>query len=116
LRVAIAAAGGAATAVSGAGWTNSVEEHMSEQSLRRGVHALAVEPLRMGAEGQDHYADSVLARLHEIVTSRQVAALKSRIQRLNPLEHAEEYAKLFGQLISLESYRRVLRERAIGGQ
>jgi len=116
LRVAIAAAGGAATAVSGAGWTNSVEEHMSEEPLRRGVHALAVEPLRMGAEGQDHYADSVLARLYEIVTSRQIAALKSRIQRLNPLEHAEEHARLFGELIRLESYRRVLRERAIGGQ
>jgi DNA primase len=115
LRAAIASAGGAATAVKGAGWTNSVEEHMSEESLRRGVHALAVEPLLMGVEGQEHYADSVLARLHEIVTSRQVAALKSRIQRLNPLEHAEEYARLFGELISLEGYRRVLRERAIGG-
>ncbi|MEO8889049.1 MAG: DNA primase [Jatrophihabitantaceae bacterium] len=116
LCVAISAAGGAASAVSGAGWTNSVEEHMSEQSLRQGVHALAVEPLRIGAEAQERYADSVLARLHEIVTSRQVAVLKSRIQRLNPQENAEEYNKLFGELISLEGYRRVLRERAIGDQ
>ncbi|MGH8962740.1 MAG: DNA primase [Jatrophihabitantaceae bacterium] len=116
LRAAIAAAGGTAKAVSGAGWTNSVEEHMDDESLRRGVHALAVEPLRTGVDGQERYADSVLARLQEIVTSRQVAALKSRIQRLNPLEHAAEHARLFGELISLEGYRRVLRERAIGGQ
>jgi len=45
-----------------------------------------------------------------------VAALKSRLQRLNPQENAEEHARLFGELISLESHRRVLRERAIGGQ
>jgi DNA primase len=54
--------------------------------------------------------------MHEIVTARQIAVLKSRLQRINPLESAEEHARLFGQLISLESYRRALRERAIGGQ
>ena len=116
LRSAIAAAGGASSAVSGAAWANLVEQHMTDESLRRGVHALAVEPLRTGADGQDRYADSVIARLYEIVASRQVAALKSRLQRLNPLENAEEHARLFGELISLESHRRVLRERAIGGQ
>ena len=79
------------------------------------MHALTVEPLRAGADGQERYADAVLARMHEIVISRQVAVLKGRLQRVNPLEQAEEHARLFAELIALESYRRGLRERAIGG-
>jgi DNA primase len=75
-----------------------------------------VEPLRAGAEAQDRYVDAVLARMHEIVAARQVAALKSKLQRINPQEQQDEHTRLFGELISLETYRRSLRERAIGGQ
>ena len=119
LRAAIAAAGGASAARGGPGWMSAIEAQLSDERVRRGVHALAVEPLRTGPEGgteaTDRYADSVLARLQEIVTSRQLAALKSRLQRINPQENAEEHTRLFGELIALERYRRVLRERAIGG-
>jgi DNA primase len=115
VRKAITDAGGTAAVVSGPAWTQAVAEHLDEQ-LRNGLHALVVEPLRAGADSQERYADAVLARLHEIVTSRQVAALKSKLQRINPIEQADEHARLFGELISLESYRRGLRERAIGGQ
>ena len=113
LRAAIAAAGGTGAAVAGPGWADAVEQHL-EQELRSGVHALAVEPLRSGADAQERYADAVLARMHEIIASRQVATVKSRLQRINPLEQADEHARLFGELIALESYRRGLRERAIG--
>jgi DNA primase len=116
LRQAIAAAGGTAAAVTGPAWTAAVEANLSDETLRSGVHALAVEPLRAGAETQDRYADAVLARMHEIVAARQVAALKSKLQRINPLEQQDEHTRLFGELISLETYRRSLRERAIGGQ
>ena len=111
---AIAAAGGACAGVAGPAWTSLVQGHL-EEALRSRVNALAVEPLRAGSEGQERYADAVLARMHEIVTSRQVSTLKGRLQRINPLEQAEEHARLFGELIALESYRRGLRERAIGG-
>jgi DNA primase len=113
LRSAIASAGGTAAAVAGPGWTAVIEERL-EESLRSGMHALAVEPLRSGADAQERYADAVLARMHEIVASRRVAALKSRLQRINPVEQAEEHARMFGELIALESLRRGLRERAIG--
>jgi DNA primase len=116
LRAAIAASGGAASAVAGPGWIDTVTAALTDEKLRAGVPALAVEPLRIGAEATERYADSVIARMHEIATARQIAALKSRLQRINPQEHPEEHARLFGQLISLESHRRVLRERAIGGQ
>jgi DNA primase len=113
LRAAIAAAGGTAAASAGPAWAAAVEQHL-EQALRSVVHALSFEPLRSGSEAHERYADAVLARMHEIVASRQVAAVKSRLQRINPLEQAEEHARLFGELIALEGLRRGLRERAIG--
>jgi DNA primase len=115
LRSAIAAAGGTAAAVSGPAWTQTVEEKMDEQ-LRSGVHALAVDPLHTGALTQDRYADAMIARLQEIVAARQIAALKSRLQRINPQEQPDDHARLFGELIALESYHRNLRERSIGAQ
>ena len=113
LRAAIAAAGGTAAAVAGPAWTAVVEQHIDE-SLRSGVHALAVEPLRLGAVSEERYADAVLARMHANVTARQIVALKSKLQRINPDEQPEEHARLFAELIPLEMHRR-LRERANGG-
>jgi DNA primase len=116
LRVAIGAAGGSSAAVTGPAWTANVAMHVDD-SLRSGVHALSVEPLHAGgaSEDQDRYADAVLARMHEMVAARQITVLKGRLQRINPQEQAEEHARLFGELIALESYRRGLRDRAIGG-
>jgi DNA primase len=113
LRAAIAAAGGSAGAVTGPAWTEAVSAGV-EEKLRSGVNALSVEPLKSGPETQDRYADAVLARMHEMVAGRQVAVLKGRLQRINPQDKPEEHAKLFGELIALESYRRGLRDRAIG--
>ncbi len=115
LHKAIAAAGGTSTAAGGPAWTENVEAQLDEAE-RSIVHALAVEPLRSGVQSQERYADAMLARMQEIIASRQVATLKARVQRINPLEQPEEHARLFGELIALESHRRVLRERAIGGE
>ncbi|GAA2882489.1 hypothetical protein GCM10020220_085960 [Nonomuraea rubra] len=46
---------------------------------------------------------------------RAIAQVKSRIQRLNPVEQQQEYNKLFGELVALEQQRRVLRNRVAGG-
>src|ERR1700760_4401314 len=115
LRRAITDAGGTAAAVTGPAWTTAVEEHLNDDTLRSGVHALAVEPLRAtAADSQERYADSMMYRMQEMVVGRQIAALKSKVQRINPQEQPEEHARLFGELITLESYRRGLRDRAIG--
>jgi DNA primase len=47
-------------------------------------------------------------------TLRRVAALKERLQRMNPVE-SEDYMRLFGQMLALEQQARSLRERAMGG-
>ena len=46
---------------------------------------------------------------------RRIAGLKSKLQRTNPVEHAAEYNRMFGELVALEQHRRTLREKAIGG-
>ncbi|MGI8880733.1 MAG: DNA primase [Jatrophihabitans sp.] len=115
IREAIGKAGGAATAAAGVQWIESVRENLPDEETRSEVGGLAVEPLRSGDSAQERYADAVLARLQEMAVSRHVAQLKSRLQRLNPLENAEEYGRLFTELVASESQRRVLRERAIGG-
>jgi DNA primase len=118
VRVAITAAGGTGAGVTGPEWTAKIAAHLTDERVRSGVHALAVEPLRSDADADaaERYAAAVLARMHEVVTGRQVAALKSKLQRINPQERPDDHARLFGELIALESYRRNLRERAIGGQ
>ncbi|HZC69929.1 MAG TPA: DNA primase [Jatrophihabitans sp.] len=116
VRAAIAVAGGTEAGVSGAAWTEKIAALLTDERVRSGVHALAVEPLRAGADAEERYAGAVVARMHEVVAARQIAAIKSKLQRINPQEQPDEHARLFGQLIALESYRRNLRERAIGGQ
>jgi len=70
-----------------------------------------------------------MARLRDVrVTIVSDGSIRQRISDLVHEEHslrdklstheisaAEEHARLFGELIALESYRRGLRERAIGG-
>jgi DNA primase len=114
VREAIVAVGGAAAAKSGPSWVASIEEHLDEK-LRSGVHALAVEPLRLGPLTEERYSDAILARMQANVVARQIAPLKSKIQRINPEENAEEHARLFAQLIPLEMLHRQLRDRAHGG-
>ncbi|WP_375484817.1 DNA primase [uncultured Jatrophihabitans sp.] len=111
---AVIAAGGTAAGLSGPAWTEAIEAHLPDERVRSGIRALTVQPLRSGTEAQVRYAASMLARLHEIVAVRQIAAVKSKLQRINPQEQPDRHAQLFGELIALESYRRNLLERAIG--
>ena len=113
---AVAAAGGAAAAtVTGPAWLDEVAAHCSRESARAMLTALAVEPMRSVGEGDSVYVNAVMARLQEMATVRRVAALKGKLQRMNPVEAPEEYTKVFGQLVALEAEARSLRERAMGG-
>lgn len=113
---AIAGAGGAAAAtVTGPAWLDEVAAHCDRGSARAQLTALAVEPLRSVGEADSHYVNAVMARLQEMATVRRVAALKGKLQRMNPVEAPEEYTKVFGQLVALEQEARSLRERAMGG-
>jgi DNA primase len=85
--------------------------------VRAFVTQLAVEPLRVPrADGEPdaRYADAVLARVEELAVSRSIAIVKSRLQRLSPVDGQSEYNRIFGDLVALEQRRKALLERAAG--
>jgi DNA primase len=113
---AIAAAGGAAGAsVTGAAWLDQVASHCERESARALLTALAVEPLRSVGENDVVYVNALMARLQEISTVRQVAAIKGKLQRMNPVESSDAYMRAFKQLMDLEQLAISLRKRATGG-
>jgi DNA primase len=95
-------------------WVSAVAERAAEQGARSAATALAVEPLRFRDEPRADDVAALLARLQELTTMRRIEQLKSKLQRTNPIEEAEQYNRLFGQLVALEQQRRSLRERALG--
>ena len=78
------------------------------------MRELAVEPLASDDQALTRYATEVMARLEELAATRRIGEVKSRLQRLNPVEQVVDYNRLFGELVALEAHRRSLRERAIG--
>jgi DNA primase len=115
VRHAMTAAGGAGTSAGGDTWLAAISDMAADDGVRALVTALAVEPLRASAGPDQRYASSLLARVQELAVARRIADVKSRLQRMNPVEQTEAYNKLFGELVALEQHRRALRDRSIGG-
>ncbi|MFL6136283.1 MAG: DNA primase [Frankiaceae bacterium] len=114
VREAIAAAGGCALADGTPAWANRVAELAAGPVVHGLVTELAVEPPLSDRELDERYVAAQLARLQEIGVTRRTVEVKSRLQRLNPLEAPDDYNRLAGELFALEQYRRALREQAIG--
>jgi DNA primase len=89
-------------------------EEIADPQLKALFTELSVEPIRAEGEVTDRYVASIVARLREVGISRAIADLKSRLQRLNPVENGDEYNASFAQLVALESARRSLHELAVG--
>ncbi|MGH3782491.1 MAG: toprim domain-containing protein, partial [Pseudonocardiaceae bacterium] len=114
VHAAVLAAGGTAAGMSGPEWIGAVAAHCPAQ--RSLVTELAVETLRAKGSAEDdaRYIGSLLASLQATVVGRQVAEIKSRLQRISPMEDPESYHQHFGDLVALEQYYRALREQALG--
>ncbi len=89
-------------------------EEIGDPQLKALFTELSVEPIRADGEVTDRYVASIVARLREVGISRAIADLKSRLQRLNPVENGDEYNASFAQLVALESARRSLHDLAVG--
>jgi len=107
-------AGGTASTAGGETWVGALLEHAPDDAVRSAVTRLAVEAPMSDAEPDERYAGAVMARVQELAATRRTTELKQRLQRVNPVEAAEEYNRLFAELISLEQTVRALRERGIG--
>jgi DNA primase len=117
VRDLVAACGGTGGAGNAQEWAALLRQTAPEDAARAFVTQLAVEPLRVPrADGEPdaRYADAVLARLEELAVSRSIAAVKSRLQRLNPVDGQATYNRTFGDLVALEQRRKALLEKAAG--
>jgi DNA primase len=116
IRKALAAAGGISTARSGPEWVERIGEYCPDLVTRSTLIELAVERPRTSGQPDEKYVASQLARLRELGVSRQIKTLRSRLQRVNPIEEPDEHVRLFGELVALEQFSRGLREQALGAQ
>jgi DNA primase len=115
VRAAIAAAGGTSAGLSGAQWIEAVRDLQETPEGANLVNELGVEAIRIeDDEKLVRYVSGVLARLQEVSVGRQIAEVKSKLQRMSPVDNSDEYHALFGDLVAMETYRRSLLEQASG--
>ncbi|ORA20426.1 DNA primase [Mycobacterium arosiense] len=114
IRAAIESAGGTSSGITGAQWIEAVREQASSPLTAGLASELGVEAIQVDEEKLPRYIGGVLARLQEVWMGRQIAEVKSKLQRMSPIEQGDEYHALFGDLVAMESYRRSLLEQANG--
>ncbi|WP_225727177.1 MULTISPECIES: DNA primase [unclassified Nocardia] len=115
VRTLIGAAGGTSAGLGGAEWVNAVADHTDDLVMRAFVSELAGEPLPVkSADDIPRFVTGVLARAQESWVGRQIAELKSKLQRVSSTEQSEAYMALFGDLVALEQYRKSLLKQAMG--
>ncbi len=112
---ALLAVGGTSSGLSGPALVDAATQACPHQTVRSLVTELAVEALHHKADPDARYVGSLIAALQETVVASQIAELKSRLQRLSPVEDADNYRTLFGDLVALEQYRKALGDQAAGG-
>ncbi|HEX3789056.1 MAG TPA: DNA primase [Pseudonocardiaceae bacterium] len=111
---AIQAAGGTGSGLSGPGLVSAVVEKCADPSMRVLVSELSVEVLPTKDDTDTRYVSGMLAGLQKEFVGRQIAEMKSRLQRLNPLTNADEYRSVFGDLVAFEEYHKALVTQAAG--
>ena len=92
VRELIAGCGGVAGARSAREWAERLIEAAPNDQAREFVTRLAVEPVEApGKDGEPdaRYAEAVLAQVEDLTVTRQISTLKSRLQRLSPVEHQD---------------------------
>ncbi|GAB3431947.1 DNA primase [Actinophytocola sediminis] len=112
---ALLAVGGTSSGLSGPALVDAASQECPHQTVRSLVTELAVEALHRKAEPDARFVGTLIAALQESVVANQIAELKSRLQRLSPVENADDYRTLFGDLVALEQYRKALGDQAAGG-
>ena len=115
----VAAAGGPLAGASDPGWSarlRDAAQQRNDPGLVSAVSALAVEPLLTDKEPDGAYVAQHVVRLLELTALRRITAVKSKLQRTNPVEEPEAYNRMFGELAALEAHRRALRDRIVGSE
>lgn len=115
IHAAIVESGGTAAGLGGAEWVATVADNTDDLTMRALVSELAGEQLPVKTEADiPRLVTGVLARVQETSVGRQIADLKSKLQRISSTEQTEAYFGLFGDLVALEQYRKSLMTQAMG--
>jgi DNA primase len=95
-------------------WVHQVSAACEADEIRSLVASLAVESLPVHGEVTVRYAIANSAALQLLTVMRTIAALKSKLQRTNPVEEQHKYNQMFSELVVLEARRKALHTRSIG--
>ncbi|MCW2769536.1 MAG: primase [Aeromicrobium sp.] len=96
-------------------WLPQLADSVADEDAKRILSIAAVEPMRAREGNTPAVVSSVVIRLQLLTLGRSIADVKSKLQRTNPIEQAEVYNRMFGELIALEQQFRQLRDRSLGG-
>jgi DNA primase len=108
----IAAGGGTANAGRDRDWVAGLLDAAPDDRARSFVNQLAVEPLLLNGEPDEKYADEVAARVADLAARRQIAELKTRLQRVDYGADPDAYNQLSAELMMLEIRRKSQVDRA----
>jgi DNA primase len=97
-------------------WVHRVSEACDGDEIRSLVASLAVEALPVHGEVTVRYVIANSAGLQLLTVMRTIAALKSKLQRTNPVEEPHKYNQMFSELVVLEARRKALHTRSIGAE
>jgi DNA primase len=115
VHAAVIAAGGTSGGMTGTDWVDAVRKQSRTPAVLSLVNELSVETIRIHEEDLLRKSiTGVIARLQGAWVGRQIAEIKSKLQRMSPVEQGDEYHALFGDLVAMEAYRRSLLEQASG--
>jgi DNA primase len=108
----VAAAGGPGAGAGDPGWGTRLRDSATDPAVSSAISELGVDPLLK--EPDAAYVVQHILRLQELTAARRIADIKSRLQRTNPVEHAEAFNRMFGELAAVEAHRRALRDQLAG--
>ena len=93
-------------------WTEQLYSNAGDEMLRQLQVSLLVEPILRSPD--EAYASAYTARLQLLSTVRALAQLRSRLQRINPVDQQAAHKQAFSELITLEARRRALESASSG--
>ena len=97
-----------------ASWVARLESELASEPARRILSVAAVQPMQAGEESTERVVAVTILQLQARTLARLIGDLKSKLQRTDPVDEADAYNRVFGELIALEQQHRSLRDRVIG--
>ena len=95
-------------------WVSRLSDSIEDVGLKQILGIAAVDQMRAGYANMSDVVAAVLARLQELTVMRRIVDVKSRLQRTNPIDNADDYNRVFGELVALDEQRRGFHERIMG--